>query len=68
MKKIKSHYRKINCECGNKLLSVYVRSKTTFKSLENLYYCENCDKVFLLKEDKLELNSNGKVYKGVDIK
>jgi len=56
MEKI-SFIRKINCEiCKNKLLKVYIRGSNKFKSLENYFYCENCQKIFQAKEN--EKNNN----------
>jgi len=50
MEEIKTHHRKVECEiCGDRLLSVYIRSKTTFKSLENFYFCPSCFKIFQIK-------------------
>ena len=64
MEKIKAHFRKIKCEiCKNKLLSVYIRGKTTFKSLDNFYFCPSCNKIFQLNIDETKHLNSGIVIK-----
>ena len=47
VKKVKAHIRGLKCEkCKTKLLSMYARSHTTFSSVADYYYCEQCSKVF----------------------
>ena len=53
VKKVKAHIRGLKCEkCKTKLLSMYARSQTTFMSVANYYWCEKCNKVFLLNVDE----------------
>lgn len=47
-----TYIRKVFCNvCKTKLLSVYVRDKTTFKSLAGFYFCKNCKKIFKVSEE-----------------
>jgi len=49
---IKAHHRKVCCEvCKNPLASIYIRSNKKFKSLENYYFCEDCQKIYKIGEE-----------------